>query len=271
MKCISKVIVSIFGLNLRMLMLNTGGIALRATKISGKKENLMTKTLKAAFPLTVPVFLGYISVGIAFGILVVKSGLSIWIALLMSAFIYAGAMQFVAIQLLLSPINLIQIALMTLFVNIRHLFYGLSFIDLFKTFGKKKHYMIFALTDETYSLLCAIALKESINKENLFFTVSLLNQIYWFTGTVAGVLIGTLITFDTTGIEFAMTALFVVIFIEQWLAFKTHRPALLGIIASIVALATFGPGKMIVPAMLLILIGLISIRKSIVRKEEVAK
>lgn len=231
----------------------------------------MKKILKLAFPLTVPVLLGYISVGIAFGILAIKSGLSIWVALLMSAFIYAGAMQFVAIQLLVGPINLVQIGIMTLFVNIRHLFYGLSFIDLFKTFGNKKQYMIFALTDETYSLLCAISLKESLPKENLFFAVSLLNQLYWFTGTLAGVLIGKLITFDTTGIEFAMTALFVVIFIEQWLAFKTHRPALLGILASLLALAAFGPEKMILPAMLLILVGLILIRKSLVSREQVAK
>jgi len=231
----------------------------------------LTKILKMAFPLTVPVLLGYVSVGIAFGILVVKSGLSIWFALMMSGFIYAGAMQFVAIQLLLSPINLIQIGMITLFVNIRHLFYGLSFIDLFKTFGGKKHYMIFALTDETYSLLCSISINESIHKEKLFFAVCLLNQAYWFTGTLVGVLIGSLITFNTTGIEFAMTALFVVIFIEQWMAFTTHRPALLGVAASIAALVAFGPDQMILPAMLLIFVGLIGARRSIVSVKEVDK
>jgi 4-azaleucine resistance transporter AzlC len=228
----------------------------------------MFKTLKLAFPLTVPVMLGYVSVGIAFGILVMKSGLSIWAGILMSAFVYAGAMQFVAIQLLLSPISLIQIAIMTIFVNIRHLFYGLSFIDLFKTFGSKKHYMVFALTDETYSLLCALALKESTRKENLFFAVSFLNQIYWFTGTLIGLLIGTLITFNTDGIEFAMTALFVIIFIEQWLAFKTHRPALFGLGAAVVALAFAGPTNMILPSMLIILALLIVSRKWIEIKEE---
>ena len=231
----------------------------------------MIKTFKLAFPLTVPVLLGYLSVGVAFGILVVKSGLSIFIALLMSTFVYAGAMQFVAIQLLLGPISLIQIAMVTLFVNIRHLFYGLSFIDLFKTFGAKKHYMIFALTDETYSILCAIALKESLEKEKLFFAVCLLDQVYWIMGTLVGVLIGTLIPFNTTGIEFAMTALFVVIFIEQWMAFTTHRPALVGIFASITALVAFGPTQMILPSMLLILAGLIGIRKSIVGQEGVGK
>lgn len=228
----------------------------------------MKKILKLSFPLTVPVLLGYISVGIAFGILVVKSGLSIWAALLMSTFLYAGAMQFVAIQLLLGPINLIQFAIMTLFVNIRHLFYGLSFIDLFKTFGFKKHYMIFALTDETYSLLCVLALKESTCKENLFFAVCLLNQLYWFTGTLIGILLGRIITFNTDGIEFAMTALFLVIFIEQWLAFKTHGPALYGLGASFVAIIIFGPANMIFPSMVIILVLLIVSRKWIDTKEE---
>lgn len=231
----------------------------------------MIKTLKLAFPLTFPVLLGYISVGIAFGILVVKSGLSVWAALGMSVFVYAGAMQFVAIQLLLSPASLVQVAIMTLFVNIRHLFYGLSFIDLFKTFGTKKHYMIFALTDETYSLLCGIALQESTKKEHLFFAVSLLNQVYWVSGTIIGLLLGTLITFNTNGIEFAMTALFVVIFVEQWLAFKTHRPALFGLGAAATALIAFGPANMILPSMIIILVLLIVSKRWIEIKEEVAE
>jgi len=229
------------------------------------------KVLKLAFPLTIPVLLGYISVGIAFGILVVKSGLSVWAALLMSFFVYAGAMQFVAIQLLLSPVSLIQVAIMTLFVNVRHLFYGLSFIDLFKTFGIKKHYMIFALTDETYSLLCGIALKETTNKEYLFFAVSLLNQMYWVIGTIIGLVIGTLITFNTNGIEFAMTALFIVIFIEQWLAFKTHRPALYGFSAAVIALITSGPTNMVIPSMLIILALLIVSKRWIEPKKEDAE
>jgi len=228
----------------------------------------LIKIFKIAFPLTFPVLLGYVSVGIAFGILVVKSGLSIWAALGMSIFVYAGAIQFVAIQLLLGPVSLVQVAIMTLFVNIRHLFYGLSFIDLFKTFGMKKHYMIFALTDETYSLLCVIALKESTRKEHLFFAVSLLNQLYWISGTIIGLLIGTLITFNTNGIEFAMTALFIVIFIEQWLAFKTHRPALFGLGGAVAALVAFGPANMILPSMVIILILLIASKRWIEAKEE---
>ena len=221
------------------------------------------KILKIAIAFTIPVLLGYLSVGIAFGLLVVKSGLSIWLALLMSVFLYAGAMQFVAIQILTNPINLVQVALMTLFVNIRHLFYGLSFIERFKPFGWMKHYMIFAMTDETYSLMCGISEKQDVDSEKLLFTISALNQSYWVTGTLLGAWIGNLITFDTTGIEFAMTALFVVIFIEQWFAEKKHLPAVIGVLSAMVALQVFGPNQMVLPAMVILLALLLLLRKTI--------
>lgn len=226
------------------------------------------KTIKIAFPLTIPVLLGYISVGIPFGLLVVKSGLSIWVALGMSLFVYAGAMQFVAIPLLLSSAGLFQTALVTLFVNIRHLFYGLSFIDVFKDFSTKKHYMIFAMTDETYSLLCGLSLQHEISKESLYFAVSLLNQTYWIIGTGLGAMLGSMISFNTLGIDFALTALFVVIFIEQWLSYKTHVPALIGLIASSVSLIIFGASNMIVPSMMLILVGILVSKKRIEKTRE---
>jgi 4-azaleucine resistance transporter AzlC len=203
------------------------------------------------------------SVGIAFGLLVVKSGLSIWLALLMSVFLYAGAMQFVAIQILTNPISMVQVAFMTLFVNIRHLFYGLSFIERFKTFGWMKQYMIFAMTDETYSLMCGISEKQEVDTEKLLFTISALNQSYWIIGTLIGAWMGNLITFDTTGIEFAMTALFVVIFIEQWLAEKKHLPAIMGVLSALVALKIFGPSQMVLPAMLILMTVLLLLRKTI--------
>lgn len=203
------------------------------------------------------------SVGIAFGLLVVKSGLSIWLALLMSVFLYAGAMQFVAIQILTNPISMVQVAFMTLFVNIRHLFYGLSFIERFMPFGWMKHYMIFAMTDETYSLMCGISEKQEVDSEKLLFAISALNHAYWVIGTLIGALIGNLITFDTAGIEFAMTALFVVIFIEQWLAEKKHLPALTGVLSALVALKLFGPGQMVLPAMVILFSALLLLRKNI--------
>lgn len=221
------------------------------------------KILKIAIPYTIPVLLGYISVGIAYGLLVVKSGLSIWVGLGMSVFLYAGAMQFVAISILTGPIALVQVAFMTLFVNIRHLFYGLSFIELFKSFGWRKQYLIFGMTDETYSLLCGVAEKEDIETEKLFFTIAALNQSYWIIGSLLGALVGNLITFDTTGIDFAMTALFVVIFVEQWLNAKSHMPALIGVASAIIALNLFGPSQMVLPAMVFMLVVLLSAKKKI--------
>lgn len=219
------------------------------------------KLLKIAIPYTIPVMLGYGSVGMAFGLLMVKSGLSIWLAILMSVFLYAGAMQFVAIQILTNPISLVQVALMTLFVNIRHLFYGLSFIERFKHYGWRKQYLIFGMTDETYSLLCGIADTHEVEPEKLFFTISALNQSYWVLGTLIGALLGNLITFDTAGIEFAMTALFVVIFIEQWFAEKKHLPAITGVLSAVLALQIFGAGQMVLPSMVIMLIGLLAMRR----------
>lgn len=205
--------------------------------------------------------LGYISVGMAYGLLIIKSGLSIWIGLAMSLFLYAGAMQFVAIQILLGPINIIQVAMMTLFVNIRHLFYGLSFVDTFKNYGWKKQYLIFGMTDETYSLLCGMAKENELEQETLFFTISILNQSYWIIGTAIGALIGNMIHFDTTGIDFAMTALFVVIFIEQWLATKKHLPAITGLLSAVIALKIFGPSQMVLPAMVIMFSFLLLVRR----------
>ena len=220
--------------------------------------------LKKVFPQTIPVMLGYVTVGIAFGILVIKSGLSIWLGLGLSVFVYAGAMQFVAIQLITGPFQIIQVIFLTLFVNIRHLFYGLSFIDRFKTFGWRKWYMIFALTDETYSLMCGVTNQNDLSHdeaEDTFFYISLLNQIYWISGSLLGMIFANLITFNTAGIEFAMTALFVVIFVEQWLVEKSHIPAWIGLGAAVVSLTVFGADNMVISAMALILICLLATRK----------
>ncbi len=223
----------------------------------------MKKAIKAAFPATIPVLLGYLSVGIAFGLLFEKAGYNFIWAILMSLIVYAGSMQFIAIDLLVSGLGLVEIALMTLFVNIRHLFYGLSFIDKFKEMGNKKTYMIFSLSDETYSLLCSSKAPEGVDINLYFFSIAFLNQIYWIIGTFIGSIAGSLITFNTTGIDFAMTALFVVIFIEQWSAFNTHIPALIGIACTILALLVFGPDNLVLPSMLLIIVALMLFKKQI--------
>ena len=226
----------------------------------------MKKVIKSAFTVTIPVMLGYISVGIAFGLLFEKSGYNFLWAVLMSITVYAGSMQFIAINLLTSGAGLIEIALMTLFVNIRHMFYGLSFIDKFKDMGKKKKYMIFSLTDETYSLLCSTAAPVGVDNNLFLFCISLLNQIYWVIGTIIGSIAGSFITFNTKGIDFAMTALFVVIFIEQWFSYKTHTPVLIGICATITSLLIFGANNLILPSMILIVLVLMLFQKQITRE-----
>ena len=217
---------------------------------------MRVKALVSAFPYTVPVLMGYLFLGIAFGVLLGSNGYHVGWAFLMSLLIYAGAMQFVAIGLLLGPFGLISAFIMTLSVNARHLFYGLSMLDKFKASGHLKPYMIFSLTDETYSLLCAIEPPKGVNPKWFMFFLAALNHSYWIVGGVLGALVGTLITFDTTGIEFAMTALFVVIFVEQWESTKNHFPAILGVGIAILCLLIFGANHFIFFAMLGILASL---------------
>ncbi|MFP4697343.1 MAG: AzlC family ABC transporter permease [Eubacteriales bacterium] len=212
----------------------------------------MKDAFKAAIPVTIPVMLGYVSVGMAFGLLLQKSGYNYLWAILMSITIYAGSMQFVAVNILVSGIGFFEIAVMTFFVNIRHVFYGLSFIDKFKSMAKKKFYMIFSLTDETYSLLCSAEAPKDIDSNLFSFCIAFLNHMYWITGTFIGAIAGSLITFNTKGIDFALVALFVVIFIEQWFTYKIHTPVFLGISCTIISLLLFGPNNLILPSMILI-------------------
>ena len=223
----------------------------------------MKKEIKAALPFTIPVMMGYISVGMAFGLLFEQSGYHFLWAVLMSGIVYAGAMQFIAVQLLTAGVGLFEIAVVTLVVNLRHMFYGLSFIKLFNEMKGKKGYMIFSLTDETYSLLCNVKPPEGLDSKKFYFAVAVMNQCYWVTGTVIGSLVGTMISFNTQGIEFAMTALFVVIFIDQWRSYKTHLPAITGIVCTVLALWFFGPEQLILPSMLSITVALVLFRKKI--------
>ena len=220
-------------------------------------RDLMMKqeALKAAFPYTLPVLTGYLFLGFSFGILLNGIGYHFLWALLMSTVIYAGAMQFVAIAILAGPFNLPGVIFLTLSVNARHLFYGLSVLDKYKDMGKKKLYMIFSLTDETYSLVCGITPPEGIEKNWFYFFISLLNQSYWITGSLLGSVIGSLLTFNTKGIDFVLTALFVVIFVEQWeKSGKNHLPALAGIAFTLLALLLFGQKSFIIISMVLQLI-----------------
>lgn len=217
-----------------------------------KKEeiNVRREDIRKAFIASVPVMAGYIVLGAGFGIVLETKGLGLIWAVAMSVFIYAGSMQYVAIELITGGASLITTALTTLMVNARHLFYGISMVDKYKGAGKKKPYLIFALTDETYSLVCSDeSVKDVNNKYLYYFTVSLLNQIYWITGTVIGSLSGRMINFSTEGIDFALTALFVTLFTEQWISEKNHGPAIAGLASSILCLVVFGKDNFLIPAM----------------------
>lgn len=210
----------------------------------------LRKILRFAFVKTLPVLFGYLFMGIAFGILLENAGYHFIWAFFISLFCYAGSMQFVLISLLTGGASLLRCALMTLMINFRHVFYGLSLIERFKGMGRALPYMIHALTDETYSLHCLIGPQPDMDEKRLMLTVSVLNHLYWITGSVTGALLGSLITFDTTGIDFAMTALFTVIFVEQWKQSKSHIPALVGGGCALISLLLFGQTSFLPPALL---------------------
>lgn len=226
-----------------------------------EKRNKRRKDIKAALVDTLPVLTGYIFLGIGFGLLLQSNGYNAWWALFISLTVYAGSMQYVAVNLLAGGAGLLYTALTTLTVNARHLFYGISLVEKYKDTGKRKPYLIFALTDETYSLVCGEESgRRAVDKNRYFFLVSLFDQIYWVTGSVIGALLGEVIPFNTQGIDFALTALFITIFVEQWLSAKAHHPALLGVGISVVCLLIFGD-NFLIPALLLITISLLLLRR----------
>lgn len=217
-------------------------------------------TLKTAFLDTLPVMTGYLFLGFGFGIILQQNGYGVLWALAMSLFIYAGSMQYVGVGLLTGGASLAAAALTTLMVNARHLFYGISMIDTYKGTGKRKPYLIFALTDETYSLVSR-KLPEGVEKTAYCFLVSLFDQCYWVAGSAVGALAGKL-PLDFTGIDFALTALFVTIFVEQWLSTKNHLPALVGVGSAVLCLVIFGAENFLIPTMILIAAILIMLQKT---------
>ena len=219
------------------------------------------QTIKQAFYKSVPVMAGYIVLGIGFGILMRNSGYGVIWAAAMSIFIYAGSMQYVGVGLLAGGASVITTVITTIMVNSRHLFYSISMIDKYKNAGKYKPYMIFALTDETYSLLCDGKAPEGIEPDKYRFLVSLFDHSYWVIGSIIGNLIGAVLPFSTAGIEFSMTALFIASFTEQWLSSKDHIPALTGLICTFLCLVVFGRDNFLIPAMLLITLVLTFLRK----------
>jgi len=212
----------------------------------------MKSLIKKCFLNTLPVMAGYIFLGTGFGMLMHAKGYGLPWAAAMSIFIYAGSMQYLAVDLLTGGAGLITAAVTTLMVNARHLFYGISMIDKYKNCGSFKPYLIFALTDETYSLNCNGTPEDVKNPKLYYFLVSLFNQCYWVTGSILGVLVGTLLPINTEGIDFALTALFVTVFVEQWKSTKDHIPAWIGVFCSVLCLLIFGTGSFLIPTMILI-------------------
>lgn len=221
---------------------------------------MKTKIVKKAVKATLPVMAGYLVLGAGFGIVMKANGYGIWWTVSMSLFIYAGSMQYIGVGLLTSGASLLSVALTTLMVNARHLFYGLSMIEKYKDTGAKKPYLIFSLTDETYSIVCS-----SEKDSNFYFLVSLLDHSYWVLGTAVGSLLGSVLRFNTEGIDFALTALFLTVFTDQWLHGKKHFPAVCGVVVSVACLLLFGPERFLIPAMLLIAAALVS--KGYLKKE----
>ena len=211
------------------------------------------RALRAAFPYTIPIFAGFWFLGMTYGIYMNVSGFSFVYPMLMSLTIFAGSVEFVTVNLLLGSFNPIQALLLTLMINARHLFYGLSMLDRFRGLGWKKLYLIYGMCDESFSINYTAQIPEGVDRGWFYFFVTLLNHFYWFSGSTLGGIFGGLIQFDTEGLDFVMTAMFVVIFLEQWLKDQNHTSALVGIGASVACLLLFGADDFMIPAMLAIL------------------
>lgn len=232
-----------------------------------QKENRVLSEVSFAFMQTVPVMLGYLCLGIAFGLMLQDAGYHFLWAFFCSVFIYAGSMQFVLVTLLTGGVSFIYAAVMTFFINGRQIFYGLSLIDQFKRMGKYYPYMIFSLTDETYSLMCSVKFPEHLNEKKTMFLIALFDHIYWVTGSLIGAVAGQLIKFDITGVDFSMTALFIVIVLNQWRESKSHIAAVAGFVIGFIFLILLGAEHFLVPALAVVSLFLIAVRGRLEEKE----
>jgi 4-azaleucine resistance transporter AzlC len=208
----------------------------------------------AAFPHIIPVLTGYLVLGAAYGILMDSKGFSLFWILFASIFIFAGSMQFVSVALLAAGFDPLGAFLMTLAVNARHIFYSISMLKNYRGIGRLKPYLIFSLTDETFSILCSAKVPEGIEPKWFYFFVSTLDHLYWITGSLIGGILGSLLNLNTKGIDFVLTAMFVVNFINQWNSTKNHLPAIIGVISAIICRLLFGPSDFIIPTMIMILL-----------------
>lgn len=224
--------------------------------------------LRAAFPHTVPIFAGFWFMGIAYGLLMNKSGFHFYWPMLMAMTIFSGSVEFVAVKLLLSPFNLVQSFVIALFICARHLFYGISMLDRFKGMGWKKFPLIYGMCDETFSVNYTARVPQGVDHGWFMLWVTVLDYIYWVTGAALGGIFGTWVAFSTKGLDFVMTAMFVVIFMEQWMKEKRHAASIMGIVISAVCLVIFGSNNFVVPSMAFMLLMFMSLRSKLeIRKE----
>lgn len=226
------------------------------------------KALKAAFPHTIPILTGFLFLGMAYGIYARSLGLPFYYPVLTSVAVFGGSLEFIIASMLISPFAPWETLAVALLVQARHLFYGLAMVDRYRGLGRKKPYMVFALCDETFSINCSAEPSEGVDRGLFMFFVSLLDHSYWVTGVTLGALAGSLIRFDTAGISFVMTAMFAVIFTEQWLKEKNHVASVTGLAATALMRFVFGSDSFLIPAMLLILLGLTVLRKQTGGEEE---
>ncbi|MFP7493937.1 azaleucine resistance protein AzlC [Terribacillus saccharophilus] len=222
---------------------------------------------KTAFPYTLPIFAGFTFLGIAYGIFMNSLGFHAIYPILMSLFIFAGSMEFVAANMLLASFNPLSALLMTIMINARHLFYSLSMLEKYRAVGKKSIYLIYGLCDESFSINYTVKVPQGVDRGWFMFFVTLLNHAYWVIGAAIGGIFGSLVAFNTEGLEFVMTALFLVIFLEQWQKEKNHTSATIGLTVSLICLLVFGGDHFIIPAMLLMLI-ILSVLKKPMEKSE---
>jgi 4-azaleucine resistance transporter AzlC len=225
------------------------------------------KALKAAFPFTIPILAGFAFLGLTYGVYMRVSGFSFIYPMIMSCIIFGGSLEFVAVSMLLSPFAPVQTLIMTLLIQARHLFYGISMLDKFKNTGWKKYYLIFGMCDETFSINYTAEIPEDVDKGWFMFFVTLLNQFYWVFSATLGGLLGSLIRFNTEGISFVMTAMFVVIFMEQWMKEEHHIASYLGLFIAAACLFLFGKSSFMIPTMLLIVVFLTVLRTPLEKRE----
>lgn len=231
--------------------------------MSEHKKREIRKALSAAFPHTIPVLTGFLVLGFAYGVLMQTKGYGVLWAFLMSAIAFCGSMQFVAITLLTTVFNPVQAFFLSIMVNARHLFYGLSMLSKYKGLGKIRGFLIYTLCDETFSIACSVEPDHGVNRKYFYFCISFLNYSYWITGTVIGSLIGNLIKFNTEGLDFVLTALFIVLFLEQWKKKENRWSGIIGIVCTAIALFVVGQKNFVIPAMILILVVLTAGRKKL--------